>query len=102
MTESKRRYRAPLALKILGSDFEVFNTDQTPWKGQSFASHFSVSLKLEDKEPNTSLSWLVTFEIEFRDLEPYVNSVKVSGLGNHYREELKEWREEVEPVQVWQ
>lgn len=102
MTESKRRYRAPLALKISGSEIQVLNADQATWKGQTFAYHFSIALKLEDKEVNTGLTWLITFEIEFRDLEPYVNSVQVSGLGKHLREDLKEWREEVAPVQVWQ
>lgn len=102
MIESKRRYRAPLVLKVLGSEPQVFDTNTVNWKGQEFASHFSIELKLEDKEPNTSLYWFVNFEIEFRDLEPYVNSIKVSGLSKHLREDLKEWREEQEPVQVWQ
>lgn len=118
MTEQTKRYRAPLSLSVLGSEIEVIDGKRITWKGENFPSSFKVHLMLEDKKQNSPLNWVVSFEVVFKEKEPFFKSVITSGLGHQnklfgevidrdlkisFRAPLEvEDRTEVQPFQTWQ
>jgi hypothetical protein len=81
MKEQTKRYRAPLSLSVLGSEIEVIDGKRITWKGENFPSSFKVHLMLEDKKQNSPLNWVVSFEVVFKEKEPFFKSVTTSGLG---------------------
>lgn len=122
MKEKAKRYRAPLSLSVLGSEIDVIDGKRITWKGENFPRSFKVHLMLEDKKQNSPFNWVVSFEITFKDKEPFFKSVTTSGLGHQNQEfgqkvehdlnrtivmtfraplEVHD-RTEVQPFQTWQ